>query len=343
MRNRLGLTLVAGLLLATGAAPGQTATVPQAAPGNLTFDVASVRPSAPLDMAKLAADMQAGRMPNVGIHVNGLRAEYNYLTLKDLITVAYKVKPFQITGPAWLATQRFDVVAKMPEGSTKDDAPKMLQALLAERFKLEVHRDTQEHPVLALVVAKGGAKLKESPAAGAPIDPDAPLKPGEMKMEGPDGQVRMTTNKDGSFTENMGVKGTVSGKMDAATQTMHLNADTLTMDGFADMLTTVLQMGGGGSKQVVDMTQLKGNFQVSLDLSLADIMAMARAQGADIPVGAPGGGAAGSASPAAASDPGGGGSTVYASVEKLGLKLEPRKAPVEQLVVDHAEKTPTEN
>jgi hypothetical protein len=52
----------------------------------LTFDVASVRPSAPLDMAKLQADMQAGKMPNFGAHVNGLRAEYNYLTLKDLIT-----------------------------------------------------------------------------------------------------------------------------------------------------------------------------------------------------------------------------------------------------------------
>jgi uncharacterized protein (TIGR03435 family) len=87
---------------------------------------------------------------------------------------------------------------------------------------------------------------------------------------------------------------------------------------------------------------LTGHYEVALSLSLADLMAAARAQGANMPggggnAGSPGGGAA------EASDPGGGGSSVYASVEKLGLKLEPRKAVVQQLVVDSAQKTPTEN
>jgi uncharacterized protein (TIGR03435 family) len=121
-----------------------------------------------------------------------------------------------------------------------------------------------------------------------------------------------------------------------------MDSTTVTMDGFADMLTNVMQMAGPGSRQVVDMTSLKGNYQVAIDLSLADIMSVARSQGFDTPGPRAGGAAAdGSAAPAA-SDPSGG-STVYASVEKLGLKLEPRKAPVEQLVVDSAEKTPTEN
>jgi uncharacterized protein (TIGR03435 family) len=342
MRNRLGLTLAAGLLLTVVAALGQTAAAAPAASANLNFDVASVKPSAPLDMAKLQADMQAGKMPNFGVHINGLRAEYNYLALKELISLAYKVKAYQVTGPPWIATQRFDIVAKMPEGSTKDDAPKMLQALLEERFKLKAHRDTQEHPVLALVVAKGGPRMKESPATPEAIDPDAPLKPGEMKMEGPDGPIRVTVHPDGSSTANMGAKGTVTQKMDMQTQSLHLDSSMVTMDGFADMLTNVLQMGGGGSRQVVDMTDLKGNYQVALDISIADIMAMARAQGVDLPGAPPGGGTAGT-SPSEAADPGGGGSTVYASVQKLGLKLEPRKAPVEQLVVDSVEKTPTED
>lgn len=77
------------------------------------------------------------------------------------MSYAYGVKPYQITGPDWLATMRFDIVAKMPEGSKKD-APKMLQALLEERFKLTTHRASAEHPVLALVVGKGGPKLKAS-------------------------------------------------------------------------------------------------------------------------------------------------------------------------------------
>ena len=324
---------------AQNGAPAQTPTAAQSAPAHLTFDVATVRPSAPLDMVKLQAQMQSGKMPSFGPHVTASRAEYNYMSLKDLIAVAYKVKAYQITAPDWLNTQRFDIAATLPDGSTKDDAPKMLQALLEDRFKLAVHLDKQEHPVLAMVVGKGGPKLKESPAAPAPIDPDAPLKPGEIKMDTQDGPVRMTTHPDGSFTQNMGVKGTVTGKMDSATQSLHLDADTVTMEGFADMLTGLMQMGGGGGRQVVDMTELKGNYQVSIDISLASLIAAARAQGADIP----GGPGSTGASPAEASDPGGGGATVYASVEKLGLKLEPRKAVVEQLVVDHAEKMPTEN
>ena len=119
------------------------------------------------------------------------------------------------------------------------------------------------------------------------------------------------------------------------------------------MLTTLMQMGGGGSKPVLDKTELKGNYQVAVDISMADILAMARAEMGDLGVGATGGatggasaagGGAGSGTAAKeASDPGGGGATVYASVEKLGLKLEQRKAPVEQIIVDSAEKTPTEN
>jgi uncharacterized protein (TIGR03435 family) len=90
------------------------------------------------------------------------------------------------------------------------------------------------------------------------------------------------------------------------------------------------------------MTDLKGNYQVAVEISLADLMAMARAQGINVPTAPAGGGGADNSPASAASDPGGG-STVFASVKKLGLKLEPRQSKVEQLVIDHVEKTPTEN
>jgi uncharacterized protein (TIGR03435 family) len=264
------------------------------------------------------------------------------MSLKDLIAIAYKVKAYQITGPAWLATERFDIVAKMPEGASKDDAPIMLQALLQERFKLTAHRDTQERPVLALVVGKDGPKLKESPAIAAPIDENAPLKPGETKLNTPNGPIRITRNADGSVTTNMGAKGTMTRRTDAQAQTITLESSTVTMAGFADMLTNVLQMGGRGGRQVVDMTGLKGNYQVAVEISFADAMAAARAQGMTPPMPAASSEAA-TASPAlAASDPSGS-STVFASAKRLGLKLEPRKAAVEQVVIDHVEKTPTEN
>lgn len=357
MQNQLGIIFVGILACATTAAfgqaapatktapisNGQPAAVAQVAASNLTFDVASVRPSPPLDMQKLRADMQAGKMPNFGMHINGLRAEYIYLTLKDLITLAYKVKGVQVTGPAWLGTEHFDIVATMPEGSKRDDAPAMLKALLAERFKLVAHRETQEHPVLALVVGKGGPKMKESPGDAPPIDPDVPLKPGEMQMDTPDGPARITIDrKNGGATINMGIKGVVTYGMDNQTMMMHMTSTKTTMAAFADTLTQMMtQMGGGAGRQVLDLTGLKGNYEASLEFSLADMVAAARAQGIDIP----GGGAGGAPATGApvASDPGGGGSTVFASVEKLGLKLEQRKAPVEQIVVDSMEKTPTEN
>lgn len=340
MKTRVGFaaTCAAGLLLAVVGVFAQTA------PGNLTFEVASVKASPPIDMMKLRAEVQAGRMPRFGPHVDGARAEYLGMSLKALIALAYKVKGYQIAGPEWLNSERFDIVAKLPDGASKDDAPKMLQALLQERFKLTAHRDTQEHPVLALLVAKDGPKLKESPPTTEVIDENTPLKPGEMKIDSPEGPVRMTRNSDGSMTINMGAKGTITQRMDPQSRTLTMESSGVTMAGFADMLTNVLQMGGGGGRQVVDMTGLKGHYQVTLQLSLTDLMAAARAQGMLPPTTPPGAGAAAGASPgAAASDPGGASNSVFASVKKLGLKLEPRKAPVEQLVVDHVEKTPTED
>lgn len=160
-----------------------------------------------------------------------------------------------------------------------------------------------------------------------------------MKVDTPNGPARMIRNADGSATVNMGARGTVTQRMDAATQSLHLDSSKVTMEGFADMLTNVLQLGGASSRQVVDMTGLKGNYQVALDISLADLMAIARAQGVNMPASPASADTAASLTPDAPS----GASTVYASVQKLGLKLEPSHAKVEQVVVDSAEKTPTEN
>ena len=177
MRNGNMQAIVAALLVVTGAAFGQGETKPK-----LAFEVASVKPAAPIDIQKLAQQMMqgGGEMPKIGPHVDGAQAEYTYMALRELIVTAYKVKPYQITGPDWLANTRFDIKAKMPDGSKKDDAPEMLQSLLEDRFRLVVRRETKEHPVLALVVGKGGPKLKAAEPAKA-IDENAPLQPGETK------------------------------------------------------------------------------------------------------------------------------------------------------------------
>jgi uncharacterized protein (TIGR03435 family) len=330
----LSLAAAAAMLFGSLAAFGQAANKP-------AFDVASVKPSA-LDMQALTSQVMAGKMPKVGKNISGTRVEYTFMSLKELIAEAYKVKAHQITGPDWLAAQRFDIAAKMPEGSGKDDAPVMLQALLEERFKLVVRHETKEQSIMALLVGKGGPKLKDAPPESAePANPDAPLKAGEMKMDTPEGQVRVAANKNGGATIDMGKRGTTSFKMDPATNSMHLEASSVAMGEFADMLTSVSKIGGGEGRTVVDMTGLKGKYQVALDIPLADLIAMARATMPDLPIPAnQGAAAAGPAS--AASDPSGP-SSMMQSIQALGLKLEKQKAPVEQLIIEHAEKSPTEN
>jgi len=299
------------------------------------FEVATVKPSPPMDRAKMIASIQSGKMP-YGADINNSRAEYTYLDLKSLLTYAYGVNSYQISGPDWMATTRFDIVAKMPEGSVKADAPEMLQSLLEERFRLTTHHARVEHQVFALVAGKGGPKLKPSAEKPVAIDENEPLKPGETKMDGPDGPARVKVDiANGSSVIDMGLKGRMSYKVAPASQTLRVEFSMTTMSGFADMLTQLFaQIGGGGGRQIVDMTEIKGNYDASFDLSLPDIMAMAAAQGIEIPP-VP-------TSPGAAVDPDRG-SSLAEAMHSIGLKLESRKAMVDQLIVDHIEKTPVAN
>jgi uncharacterized protein (TIGR03435 family) len=329
------------LLVASAIAQAQTtpAQPSQPAETKLQFDVATIKPSAPLDRAKLAADVQAGKMPHLGPHVYASRAEYLYMPLRDLIALAYNMRPYQVSGPDWMATERFDIEATMPDGARRDDAPTMLRALLEQRFKLSAHKDTQDQKVLALVVSKSGAKLKPSTAVAQPVDPDAPLKPNEMEMDGPDGPMRITRKSDGSMVFDLGKHGTLTQTIDTQNQSVRLDSNMVSMAGFAQTLSSILAPMGG--RQVVDQTGLTGNYEVAVEISFADLMAMARAQSdAPPPPPPPSGGS--TATVPTASDPGGG-TSLFQSVKQLGLQLEDRKAPVDEVVVDHVEKMPTEN
>src|SRR6185437_12697340 len=113
---RKPIAFLAALMLAASA----MAQSPR--PAHPAFDVATIKPSAPLDMAKMAAQMRAGQQPRLGALVEATQAEYNYMALRDLIATAYNVRPYQVVGPDWLGTERFDILAKYPAGASKDDA-----------------------------------------------------------------------------------------------------------------------------------------------------------------------------------------------------------------------------
>lgn len=324
MRNRAVLVSLAGLLMATAAAFGQ------APASKLVFDVASVRPSPAPDMQKMMMDLQAGKKPE-SVHIEGSRATFVYMSLKQLIAYAYKLRAYEVTGPDWMITDRFDIVARMPDGATKDDVPDMLQALLKDRFHLTAHRQVVDQPVLGLVAAKNGLKLQPAAANVEVLDETAPLKAGESMMDTVDGRVLKRGNGDGSTTY-VGPWGNFTLKFDGQSLSMHMQSESIDMKGFAMMMTT---LGGGEGRQVVDMTGLTGKYQTAADFSLMDLTSSLRDQGIDIPTGGgPQGGGA--------TDPEGG-ATVSAALEKLGLKLEKSRAQVQRLVVDAVEKSPTEN
>jgi uncharacterized protein (TIGR03435 family) len=312
---RIGV-LSAGLLLAAGAAFGQTPAA------GLTFDVASIKLAGPPDPAK----MMSGQM-HVGMKVDGARADIGFLSLSDLICIAYKVKSYQITGPDWMSAQRFDIVAKMPEGSNKDQVPQMLQALLSERFKLTIHRSSKENQIYAMVVGKGGPKLKES----LPDDPAPAAADGAPPSD--NSSLRMSGNIEGKGMTMSTGPGRGTTKMTMANGAMHMENSKMSMAQFAEVLSRFLD------HPVVDMTEIKGNYQVALDLSMEDMMNAARSAGVQVP--GPGAGGQPGKGPAEAADPAG--SSLFNNVQQLGLKLEPRKAPVDLIVIDHLEKLPTEN
>lgn len=266
----------------------------QQPPATMAFEVASIKPSKPLPMGqrRIRMDADAGML------------RYSNVSLKDCIRVAYGVKEFQVQGPDWLGSERFDIVAKLPAGSSEDQIPEMLQALLAERFKLALHRDKKEHAVYALVAAKGGPKLKpaevpagEGAAAGKPGNPGAPRR-NMMMMMGPSGA--------------------------------HMKAPSATLATLAEMLSRFSE------RPVVDMTGIQG--QYDFDLVFTPERTRNMPGGMRGPMAPPSGG-----DPLAAAPTPERAGSIYDSVQRYGLKLEPRKAPMEVLVVDRIEKTPTEN
>ena len=120
------------------------------------FEVASVRASNP------GLGLIQNRTPNLNTDP-GRNLTFANISLRDLIMLAYGVGARQISGPDWL-TNRFDIVAKVPADASKEQIPPMLRTLLAQRFKLALHRDHKVMQVYALELAKGGPKLPESAA-----------------------------------------------------------------------------------------------------------------------------------------------------------------------------------
>jgi uncharacterized protein (TIGR03435 family) len=335
--------LCAGLIIFTSCG-----VFAQAAAESPTFEVASVKPAeAPSGMGMMRVMMRGGPgSPDPG------QITYSNVSLKNILMNAYAVKGYQISGPKWLDSERFDIVAKIPKGATKEQFQVMLQNLLAERFKLTLHHETKELPMYALVVGKGGPKLKESvdedasaagaqggasgpggPSASAPPPPPPP--PPGSDGAGP-AMSRIKVGQDGmpQLPPGMGKNGLM----------MMMMNGRMRMVGNRQPITAVTEMLGNQlGRPVVDATELKAKYDFTLDFAPDGLNGPMGPMGMMPPPallheGGPGGGAP------VASAPESGGPTIFTALqEQLGLKLEQKKGPVDLLVIDRLEKVPTEN
>ena len=225
---------------------------PAAPPPPLEFEVASVKP------AKVSPDGFT-----MSENLDPALVRLNNMSMQNCILRAFGINSYQLSGPDWMWSEYYDIVAKMPAGASKKRFPAMLQKLLEQRFQLKFHREPRVLPAYALLVSSGGLKIHPS------------------------------ENKQGAGTQ---------------VQAGHIEAHETSLAYLAASLY------GWVDRPVLDETGVPGAFDFTLDWAVDE-----EHETAGLP------------------------SIRVALEEKLGLKLEPRKLPVEMLVIDHIEKKPSEN
>jgi uncharacterized protein (TIGR03435 family) len=185
---------------------------------------------------------------NYHIKVDAGRVEIGSWSLRQLILRAYGLPGYRLSAQGWIADSRFDVLATFPKGATRDQLPEMLQRLLSERFGLAAHPETREVSGFALVVGKGGLKIKP-----AVPDPDAPPEPPSPNRLERAGQVmdRLASNDPKAF-------GVVSTKV--VPGGLHADFKRLPMEALAQIIADRL------GAPVFNLTRLEGEYQVTLDL-----------------------------------------------------------------------------
>ena len=283
---------------------GQAASTPG-------FEVASIRQIEYTD--KVRDEVLAGKRPT-RTTVTDSRVSITYTSLAEIVRRAFRLldQPWRLAAPEWLNDSRFDVQATIPVGAKTDQVPEMLQALLAQRFALVTRRESREVRGHALVVRGDTAKLREM--TPQELEELERLRPSEK----PKAQTIRTETSALTFRPTAG------------RSILQAEVKGMSMSELARELT------GAVGAPVVDRTGLAGRYHFTLEMPMPDMASVVRG---------PGGGAAGSGAAAGASDPAGGIRTMTSgmvdAVQRLGLRLESGRIPVEVVVVDKMSRTPT--
>ncbi len=228
------------------------------------------------------------------------------MSSSNLVTTAYSVFHYQLSAPDWMDHTRFDITAKVPPGTTREQLQAMQRNLLAERFQLSLHHESKEMQMYELTVGRNGAKLKESDPARKGDEPALPSPAGTIPKFslGSDGFPVLPANANMMVME--------SGRA----RRQHIGES---MPEFARFLSGQLAL------PVADSTGLMGRYDTVLSWAAGTRMEASPEGGSVAP-------------PDADSLP-----TLVQAVQGLGLRLEQKKGPVDILVIDHMEKTPVGN
>jgi uncharacterized protein (TIGR03435 family) len=283
-----------------------------------TFEVASVKPSTPVSIG----DMHNYRIltgPRFGPGTeDATRWVCDNCSLGMLLASAYDLKRFQINGPKWIDSEKFDIAARVAPGATKEDLRAMQQNLLAERFGLKARLEKKEMQVYDLVVAKNPPKLTESSAAkpaGAPQSHEGHSGPSAVSTPARTGAMPAFGDRNAGRTFTMNMHG----------NTRH-QAVAESMPELADVLAAQLE------KPVTDSTGLTGKYDFMLTFTGGN--------GPDMAVlhGGAGGPAAGGHDAEPEAPP-----LQKALQDQLGLRLESKKGAAGVLIVEKIERVPSEN
>ena len=324
------ITAVFGAGVADFAAPTDRAALSGLTqePPPVSFEVASIRQAV---TGQLLNDILSGNR-RVALLVTDDRVSINRMSLAELLQRAFRIEPYRLFGPDWLKEVRFDIQATIPAGVNRDRMPEMLQALLAARFGLVMHRELRELPVFALVVGDDGPKL----GAALP-EPDNPLtNPGSNQNArgsagAPPENGQPATGR-GDFA--------ITAKTETSTMTfkpgengsIQSDISRMTMGELAALVT------GFVGRPVVDLTKLAGSYHVTIEVAGAEVARMMNLGG-----GASGANTSRDAAPANVASEPPGQSSIVRSVQKLGLELKERRMPLEVIVVDKISRTATAN
>ncbi len=210
--------------------------------------------------------------------------------LKWLLVTAYDVKPYQISGPAWLDSLGYMIVAKVPEGATKEQVKLMWQSLLKDRFGMVLHHESRVFQADEMTLAKGASKLRETDLLGYTLRVES--APGTDSKTSPDDLLHRYMPTPGWTLAGDGANRRLLVRAQSAAQVAGM------LEQFAN-------------RPVIDKTGLTGKYDFSAELDLSQpcvscVVAIALEQG-------------------------------------LGLKLVKSTATLDVIVVDHAEKIPTDN